>query len=93
MKISQQQAEVLALQALAYIGSDEDLLPRFLALTGMDMDGLRQGAAELGTLIAVVDFVMFDDQLVTGFAEVAGIAPEDVAKIRFALAGPEVDPV
>lgn len=93
MKLSQSQAEVLALQALGYIASDEELLPRFLALTGMDAEGLRAAAAETGTLIAVIDFIMFDDASVTGFAEHAEIEPEAVARIRFLLAGPEVDPV
>jgi hypothetical protein len=93
MKLSQSQAEVLALQALGYIASDEELLPRFLAVTGMDADRLRVVAGEMGTLIAVIDFIMFDDASVRGFAEHAAIEPEAVARIRFLLAGPEVDPV
>lgn len=93
MKMTRERAEVLALQMLAFIASDEDLLPRFLALTGMDVDGLRAAADESGTMIAVVDFLMFDDRLVTGFAEFAQIRPEEVTHVRFALAGPEVDPV
>ena len=93
MKLSQAQAEVLALQALGYIASDGELLPRFLAVTGMDADGLRAAAGETGTLIAVIDFIMFDDASVRGFAEHAEIEPEAVARIRFLLAGPEVDPV
>ena len=55
--------------------------------------GLRAAASETGTLIAVIDFLMFDDRLVMQFAESAGIEPATVAQIRFALAGPEVDPV
>ena len=93
MKMTRERAEVLALQMLAFIASDEDLLPRFLALTGMDVDGLRAVADETGTMIAVVDFVMFDDRLVIGFAESAATRPEEVAQVRLALAGPEVDPV
>ena len=93
MKISTEQGEALALQALAFVVGDEDLGPRFLALTGMDADGLRAAASETGTLIAVIDFLMFDDRLVMQFAESAGIEPATVAQIRFALAGPEVDPV
>tara|TARA_Y100001968_G_scaffold241403_1_gene224964 strand:- start:180 stop:461 length:282 start_codon:yes stop_codon:yes gene_type:complete len=93
MKMTLERAEVLALQMLAFIASDKNLLPRFLALTGMDVDGLRVAADETGTMIAVVDFVMFDDLLVTRFAEFAATQPEEVAQVRLALAGPEVDPV
>ena len=93
MKLARDRAEVLALQALAFIASDKDLLPRFLALTGMDVDGLRTAAGETGTLIAVMDFVMFDDTLVGRFAEFASLEPDVAGLIRFALAGPEVDPI
>ena len=93
MKLARDRAEVLALQALAFIASDEDLLPRFLALTGMDVDGLRTAAGETGTLIAVTDFIMFDDTLVGRFAEFASLEPDVAGQSRFALAGPEVDPV
>lgn len=93
MKLRQERAEVLALQALAFIASDEDLLLRFIALTGMDVDGLRAVAAETGTLIAVMDFIMFDDSLIVRFAEFVNLGPEIAGQIRYALAGPEVDPV
>ena len=46
-----------------------------------------------GTLIAVMDFVMFDDALVGQFAEFASLEPDVAGQIRFALAGPEVDPI
>ena len=93
MKMTRERAEILALKMLAFIASDQDLLQRFLALTGMDVDGLRAAADETGTMIAVVDFVMFDEHLVKGFAEFADTQPEGVAQVRLALAGPEVDPV
>jgi hypothetical protein len=35
---------VQALQALAHVAGDEDMGPRFLALTGMDADALRANA-------------------------------------------------
>ena len=93
MKLRQERAEVLALQALAFIASDEDLLLRFIALTGMNVDGLRAVAAETGTLIAVMDFIMFDDSLIVRFAEFVNLGPEIAGQIRYALAGPAVDPV
>lgn len=93
MKMSVTEAEVLALQALAFVAADETLLPRFLALTGMDGTDLRAAASETGTLIAVLDFLMFDDASVIVFAEHAGVQPEAPGQARFRLAGPEVDPV
>ena len=58
----------------------------------MDGTGLRAAADETGTMIAVVDFVMFDDHLVMGFAEFADTQPEGVAQVRLALAGPKSIP-
>lgn len=92
MKTTRDRAEVTAIQALAFLAEDAELLSRFLALTGMDGDGLRVAASETGTLIAVLDFLMFDDRLVLAFAERSGIAPGDLAHVRLALAGPEADP-
>lgn len=92
MKMPQQRAEVLALQALAFLAEDDELLGRFLALTGMDADGLRASAGETGTLIAVLDFMLFDDALVVAFAERTAIRPEEVGRARFVLAGPEILP-
>lgn len=93
MKISTERGEVLAIQALGYLAGDSELLERFFAVTGMDADGLRASAGDTGTLIAVMDFLLFDDALVLDFAEIAGIKPEEVGWIRLALAGPEIDQV
>ncbi len=93
MKMKRERAEILALNALGFIAADDEYLSRFLALTGMDADGLRGSAGETGTLVAVIDFLMYDDQLVLSFAKSVGIMPNDVAQVRLSLAGPEVDPV
>mgnify|MGYP001362916808 FL=1 len=93
MNLGQERAEILALQALAFIASDEELLSRFIALTGMNVDGLKAAAAETGTLIAVMDFIMFDDNLIVRFAEFVKLGPDIAGQIRYALAGPEVDPI
>jgi hypothetical protein len=93
MNLGQERAEILALQALAFIASDEELLSRFIALTGMNVDGLKAAAAETGTLIAVMDFIMFDDSLIVRFAEFVNLSPDIAGQIRYALAGPEVDPL
>lgn len=88
MVITRERAEVLAFNALGFIASDEELLPRFLALTGMDIASLRSSAGEIGTSIAVLDFLLYDDRLILAFAKAADIKPEEVMRTRLALAGP-----
>lgn len=41
--MKQEQAETVALQALAYIAADEDRMDRFVALSGLGPDDLKAG--------------------------------------------------
>ena len=74
---------VLALQALAHVAGDEDMGPRFLALTGMDADALRANAGKPATLIALLDYLMANehDLVATAEAMVSGLAPGSAALI------------
>lgn len=83
-------AETVGLQALAHLAGDDELLGGFLAATGADMAGLRAGASDPGFLGAVLDFLLQDDRWVIGFAEAAGIGPQEVAAARAALPGGQV---
>ena len=89
--MTRERAEVLALKALGFIASDDDLFCRFLNLTGMDIDRLKATADEIGTSLAALEFLMYDDRLVVAFAKSAGIKPDEVMQINLALAGPELD--
>ena len=84
-------AEALALQAVAAIVADEDLLPRFLAATGSGMDDLRQRIGDPDFLGAVLDFVLEDDSLVQTLADAAGVGPETVMMARSKLPGGQVE--
>lgn len=89
--LGREAAETLALQALAVIVADEDLLPRFLALTGSGPDDLRQRINDADFLGAVLDFVLWDDAMVQRVAEAAGVNPEAVMIARAKLPGGQVD--
>ena len=84
-------AEALALQAVAMIAADEDLLPRFLALTGCGLDELRARLAESEFLGAVLDFVLESDETAQKLAELAGILPETLLLARSKLPGGSVE--
>jgi hypothetical protein len=84
-------AEALALQAVAMIAADEDLLPRFLALTGCGLDELRARLAESEFLGAVLDFVLENDETAEKLAELAGILPEILLLARSKLPGGAVE--
>ncbi|MCB1541743.1 MAG: DUF3572 domain-containing protein, partial [Rhodoblastus sp.] len=68
---------------------DDDRLGRFLALTGLDPDGLRAAAREPGFLASVLDHLAGYEPDLVAFATDAGIAPEKVAAARLVLSGPD----
>ncbi|HVI51974.1 MAG TPA: DUF3572 domain-containing protein [Candidatus Sulfotelmatobacter sp.] len=84
-------AEALALQAIALIVADEDLLPRFLALTGCGLDDLRDRVGDPDFLGAVLDFVLESDETAQRLAAAAGIVPESLLLARAKLPGGQVE--
>ena len=85
--LRQESAETLALQALGWLLSRDDLVPQFMAATGASPDDLRALAADAGFLGAVLDFLLTDDQMVQAFAGDAGLAPDLPMRARAALPG------
>jgi hypothetical protein len=80
-------AEALALQALAHVAADDRLLRRLLALTGLTPAALRDGAARPEVLGAVLDFVLNDERLLLEFAAAAGIPADRPLAARRLLPG------
>lgn len=70
---------VLALQALAHVAGDEDMGPRFLALTGMDVAALRANADKPATLMALLDYLMANEADLLATADALGVKPDALA--------------
>jgi len=73
-RLSGEDAQSVALQALAFIAADEQLLPRFVALTGCGQDELRQRIADPAFLGGVLDFILADEPTLLAFIASAGLA-------------------
>jgi hypothetical protein len=73
---SAEQAQALALQAVAFIVADEQLLPRFLAITGCDPNDLRQRVTEPFFLGGVLDFLLADEPSLLSFTTACDVNPE-----------------
>ncbi len=80
-------AETFALEVLAWVASQDDLLSVFLGSSGMSQSDLRDRAGDGEFLGAVLDFVLMDDAWVLGASEALGRAPEDLLKARATLPG------
>lgn len=80
-------AETIALQALAFIAGDEDVLNAFIASCGCSLDEVKTSAADPAFLGGVLDFVLQDDRNVLEFCRSAGLEPSDLFRARHALPG------
>jgi len=79
--------ETLALRVLARIAMEQDLMDRFLALSGLDMAGLKARAGDPALLGGVLDFLLYDDSLVLRLASELDVKPEAFARARTRLPG------
>ncbi len=82
-----QTAEALAIQALGFVAADPVLLPRFLALTGIEASEIRRAAAEPGFLAGVLNFLLAHEPTLTAFCEAHDINPAAVGQAQRALPG------
>jgi hypothetical protein len=84
---SQESAEMLAIQALAFMAEEPERLNAFLSVTGLALGDLREAAGAPGFLAGVLEHMLGDENLLLAFAEAAGIDPAGIARARDALVG------
>lgn len=75
------------LLALNFVCTDEDLGPRFLALSGVTPDDLRARADDPEILAAVLEFLLANERDLIAFCEAQNLAPEIPARCRDLLPG------
>ena len=78
-------AQALALMALAATLSDERRAERFLALTGLDADELRARAGERSLLAATLAFLESHEPDLVAVAEAIGATPGALVAARAEL--------
>ncbi|TPI35739.1 DUF3572 family protein [Mesorhizobium sp. B3-1-9] len=80
-----EEAETIAVRALGFVAADPELLPRFLAITGIEANSIRRAAAEPGFLAGVLQFILAHEPTLLRFAEETGTPPAAVSKALRAL--------
>lgn len=80
-------AEALAIQALGFIASDATLMPRFLAMSGIEAEQIRRAAVEPGFLAGVLGFLMAHEPSLMAYCEATGTDPAAVSRAWRALPG------
>ena len=81
------EAEALALCVLTFLVEEDDRVQRFLQLTGVDPSALPGLASRPSFLLAVLDHLAGDEELLLAFAREQRVNPERIALARRALGG------
>ena len=84
-------AEIIGINALSFIASDEKHLSGYLRLTGMDIDTLRSDMTnqhKIKTILtSILDYMMQNEKCLLEYAETYELDPEDIVKSRDILPG------
>ncbi len=81
------EAEALALRALTFILENDERIQKFLQITGVDPNDLSGLAAQPTFLLAVLDYLAGDEELLLSFAQEIQVNPETIGLARRALGG------
>jgi hypothetical protein len=82
-------AQAIAIDALAFLAGDAERLERFMALTGLSPETIRQAARSPHFMTAVLDHLAADESLLLAFAANQGLDPAHVLKARESLSRPD----
>ncbi len=80
-------AQEIALLALGWLASNDDLLPVFLGASGASLEDLRTGAAELDNQASVLDFLLMEDEWIIACCDTTGVPYGELAEARQTLPG------
>ncbi len=83
-----QVAETVAIRALSFLAQEPARLGRFLAESGLGPETIRAAADEPSFLLAVVDFILNDEQLIDDFCAAQDLKARQLIAAREALGGP-----
>ncbi|KXG86466.1 DUF3572 domain-containing protein [Agrobacterium bohemicum] len=87
-RITPKDSHETAIAILGWLASEPDMLSRFLALTGLQPNMLRQSVNDPGFLAGLTDFIMSHEPDLMAFCEATGTKPEDVAAAWHHFSGP-----
>ena len=87
-RLTPEQAEMLAVQALAFIAEEPERMAAFLSTTGIDPGAIRDAASSADFLAGVLEHMLGDESLLLAFADSTGLDPAEIARARSALGAP-----
>jgi hypothetical protein len=82
-----EKAETIALQALAFLVKDEELLSQFLISSGLTPQDLKDRFREPEILGGVLDAILANDSVLLAFCNTVSLSPETLVLARRTLPG------
>lgn len=89
--LTREEAEALALRAVAWLAGNEELFLRFVAMSGLTVDHVRAGLTDPATLGAVLDFLLSDEPTLMAFTAAHDMPPDQPGRARRLLPGAPID--
>lgn len=87
--MSPDHAQTIALQALGWIASNDDLCPLFLGSSGSSVEDLRTQAIDPAFQSSVLEFLTMDDAWVIAFCDAHDLKYDMPLRARYAMPGSE----
>ena len=85
--MGEEEAQRIAIGALSFLATDEALMTRFTAVTGIAPGDIRSVATDPGFMAGVLDFLLGHEPDAVAFADTFGVPPEDVVRAHATLTG------
>ena len=83
--MSPERAEILALEALAWLAAEPDALDRFQAVSGVSGIELRAAAGTPELAVALFDFLLAHEPFLLAFCEASGGDAQSLHRARHQL--------
>jgi hypothetical protein len=83
-------AEILALEGLGWLAGEDNGIQRFLNQSGIDAAALRDAAGSPDTGVAILDFLLVNEDLLLRFCESASLSPKQLHLARHRLAKDDI---
>ena len=80
-------AEILALEALAWLAGQPDAIARFLTISGLEASDLRKAVADRELQASVLDYLLANESLLLDFCRSASLKPQAIHHARHQLGG------
>ncbi|WP_201831888.1 DUF3572 domain-containing protein [Microvirga zambiensis] len=90
-RVTREQAENVAVGAFSFITSDDERLSRFLAVSGLRPDTIRDAASSPGFLAGILDYVVSDEPLLIALAKELDTKPEHIMQAHWTLSPSEFE--